>query len=427
MSGTSGDARAFMAGGGAMGELIRAHDWASTSLGSPATWPAVLRSALRICLSSAFATAIYWGPDLVLLYNDSWSEIPAERHPGCLGRPGREVWSDIWDIIEPQFAAVMETGEGFSAFDQPLPMVRDGVAEDTYWDYSFTPLVDGEGRVRGVLNQGRERTAQVLGDRRQQFRLDLEDALRGAADPSAVVAEATRALGRHLDADRVGFGEMEADDRTVLLATPHAPGLPPLDGLFDLEGFGREAVARQRAGATLASPDVAQERLYDRGAWEAVGTRAFVSVPLVRAGRLRAILYVNQAQPRRWTADEVALVELVAARVWDAVERARAERALRDSEAHLSGIFQQTGAGFAEMDADGRFLSVNARFCAMAGRKPEELLRLRMRDITFPDDRAVSEAALRRAASAGEPPPVEERQVRPGRAPRWVGKTNSPN
>ena len=332
MPGTSGDTPPFMSGGGAMGERIRAHNWAGTSLGAPETWPEVLRSSLRICLSSAFPTAIYWGPDLVLLYNDSWSEIPAERHPGCLGRPCREVWSDIWDIIAPQFAAVMETGEGFSAFDQPLPMVRDGVATETYWDYSFTPLVDGEGRVRGVLNQGRERTAQVLGDRRQQFRLDLEDALRGVADPADIVAAATRALGRHLGADRVGFGEIQPDDRTVLLATDHAAGLPPLGGPFDIEGFGVQAVARQRAGATLSSPDVANERIYDVRAWDGVGTRAFVSVPLVRAGRLRAILYVNQAQPRRWTTDEVTLVEGVAARVWDAVERARAERALADAK-----------------------------------------------------------------------------------------------
>ncbi len=215
------------------------------------------------------------------------------------------------------------------------------------------------------------------------------------------MAEATRALGRHLGADRVGFGEMQADDRTVLLVTDHAAGLPPLEGLFDLDGFGAAAVARQRAGATMSSPDVAAERLYDAKAWEAVGTRAFVSVPLVRAGRLRALLFVNQAEPRRWTAEEVTLVEGVAARVWDAVERARAERRCATARPTCRGIFQQTGAGFAEVDADGRFLSVNGRFCAMAGRRPEELLRLRMRDITYPEDRGVSEAALQERGRGG--------------------------
>ncbi len=421
MSGTSG-ARPFLSGGGAMGELIRARDWAATPLGAPESWPPVLRSALRICLSSAFPTAIYWGPDLVLLYNDSWSEIPAERHPACLGRPGREVWSDIWDIIAPQFAAVMETGEGFSAFDQPLPMVRNGVPQDTYWDYSFTPLVDADGRVRGVLNQGRERTAQVLGDRRQQFRLDLEDALRGQADPVAAVAEATRALGRHLGAGRVGFGEMQADDATVLLATPYAADLAAVEGAFDLDGFGKAAVDRQRRGETMFSADVRLDPLYERDAWDAIGTRAFVAVPLVREGRLRALLFVHRSDVHRWTSDEVALIELVAARIWDAAERARAEAALRDSEAHLSGIFHQTGAGFAEVDAGGRFLSVNDRFCAMAGRSRAALLDLGVAEITHPDDEAASRRALG-LAMAGEAATVEKRLLRPDGSVLWVANT----
>ena len=425
MPGVSGTTRPFMSGGGAMGERIRAVDWAASPLGPPETWPEVLRSALRICLSSAFPTAIYWGPDLVLLYNDSWSPIPAERHPGCLGRPAREVWSDIWDIIEPQFAAVVETGEGFSAFDQLLPMVRDGVARTTYWDYSFTPLIDREGRVRGILNQGMERTAQVLGDRRQQFRLALEDALRGVSDPKAIVAAAVQELGRHLGAHRVGFGEMMPDARTVVLWTDHAEGLQPVFEALPLDDFGPAAMARLRAGETMSSSDVRADARVDEDTFGAYGTRAFVSVPLVRDGRLKATLFVNHGEPRLWTEDEVTLIEAVAARIWDAAERARAEAALRDSEAHLSGIFHQTGAGFAEIDLDGRFLSVNGRFCAMAGRTREEMLALRMADITHPDDGELSRAALKGVATAGEPATIEKRLLRPDGSTLWVANTKS--
>ena len=407
-----------------MGERIRAHDWSATQLGAPETWPEVLRSALRICLSSAFPTAIYWGEDLVLLYNDSWSEIPAERHPGCLGRPARAVWSDIWDIIAPQFAAVMDSGEGFSAFDQHLPMVRDGVPMTTYWDYSFTPLIDGAGRVLGVLNQGNERTAQVLGDRRQQFRLDLDEALRVESDPAAIVATAASALGRHLEAGRVGYGEMQPDDATILLATPYVKDLAPVEGPFTLDDFGRMAVDRQRRGETVLSADVTRDPLYETDAWEAIGTRAFVAVPLVREGRLRALLFVHRADVHRWTADDVALIEAVAARIWDAAERARAEAALRDSEAHLSGIFHQTGAGFAEVAVDGRFLSVNDRFCAMAGRSRDTLLALRVADITHPDDAEDSRRALGLAA-AGESATVEKRILRPDGSVLWVANTKS--
>ena len=425
MPGVSGTTRPFMSGGGAMGERIRAVDWAASPLGPPETWPEVLRSALRICLSSAFPTAIYWGPDLVLLYNDSWSPIPAERHPGCLGRPAREVWSDIWDIIEPQFAAVVETGEGFSAFDQLLPMVRDGVPRTTYWDYSFTPLIDREGLVRGILNQGMERTAQVLGDRRQQFRLALEDALRGVSDPKAIVAAAVQELGRHLGAHRVGFGEMMPDERTIVLSTDHAEGLQPVSEALPLDDFGPAAMARLRAGETMSSSDVTADARVDENTFGAYGTRAFVAVPLVRDGRLKATLFVNHGEPRLWTEDETTLIEAVAARIWDAAERARAEAALRDSEAHLSGIFHQTGAGFAEIDLDGRFLSVNGRFCAMAGRTREEMLALHMADITHPDDGERSRAALKGVATAGEPATIEKRLLRPDGSTLWVANTKS--
>ncbi len=96
-----------MFGAGEMAALIRARDWADSPLGTIDDWPASLRSALSICLGSSFPTAIYWGPDLRLLYNDAWAPIPAERHPWALGRPGAEVWADIWDVAGPQIRRVL--------------------------------------------------------------------------------------------------------------------------------------------------------------------------------------------------------------------------------------------------------------------------------------------------------------------------------
>ncbi|WP_210246103.1 PAS domain S-box protein, partial [Methylobacterium gnaphalii] len=170
------DDPAFLRGGGAMGALIRAHDWAATPLGRPDDWPAALRSALDLCLHSSFPTAIYWGPELCLLYNDAWAPIPAERHPGALGRPAAMVWSDIWPIVAPQLQRVIATGEGFSAFDQLLPMERGGRVEETWWTYSFTPLRAEDGSVAGVLNQGHEVTAHV---RTQQALRESEAKFRG--------------------------------------------------------------------------------------------------------------------------------------------------------------------------------------------------------------------------------------------------------
>ena len=95
-----------------MASRISEFDWSSTSFGPPQDWPQSLKSALSICLNSTFPGAIYWGPELRLLYNDAWSVIPAERHPGALGRPAAEVWSDIWDVVGPQMLEVANVGDG---------------------------------------------------------------------------------------------------------------------------------------------------------------------------------------------------------------------------------------------------------------------------------------------------------------------------
>jgi PAS domain S-box-containing protein len=154
------------AGGGEMGELTRAFDWSKTPLGPMAQWPQSLRSALSICLNSNFPIAIYWGSELVLLYNDEWSPIPGAKHPWALGRPAREAWPEIWHIIEPLFEQVMRSGEATRSRDQLLPMHRHGFTEECYFDYTFSPIRGEGGNVEGVFNAVLETTTRVIGERR---------------------------------------------------------------------------------------------------------------------------------------------------------------------------------------------------------------------------------------------------------------------
>jgi hypothetical protein len=93
----------FFVEGGEMGKLIGAKDWSDSPLGSMNDWHPGLRSALGISLGSAFPIAIYWGADLILLYNDAWSPIPGAKHPWALGKRAIEVWPEIWDDIGPLF------------------------------------------------------------------------------------------------------------------------------------------------------------------------------------------------------------------------------------------------------------------------------------------------------------------------------------
>ena len=71
---------------------MRARDWAATPLGPVKDWPQSLRTSVSICLNSRFAILIWWGPELVMLYNDAYREIIGSKHPAALGEPGREVF-----------------------------------------------------------------------------------------------------------------------------------------------------------------------------------------------------------------------------------------------------------------------------------------------------------------------------------------------
>ncbi|MBD6618636.1 response regulator [Komarekiella sp. 'clone 1'] len=162
-------AEQLFTGNSEMAMRMRSLDWSQTSLGAIETWPQSLRSALSICLNSRFPIAIYWGWDCLLLYNDAWRPIIGNKHPWSLGRPAREVWSEIWDDIGPELASVLATGEGIFHNDELLSMHRFGYTEECFFEYTFNPI-QGQGDViDGVFNIVTETTYRVLNDRRARL------------------------------------------------------------------------------------------------------------------------------------------------------------------------------------------------------------------------------------------------------------------
>ena len=160
---------AFLGGGGEMGALIRAHGWAKSSLGPPEQWPQTLRTAIRVLLNTGHPMYIWWGPELLCFYNDAYRRsIGPERHPGSLGRPAREVWAEIWDIIGPQVDQVITGGGATWQENALIPITRNGQREDVYWTYSYGPIDDdaAPNGVGGVLVVCTETTEQVLSRQR---------------------------------------------------------------------------------------------------------------------------------------------------------------------------------------------------------------------------------------------------------------------
>ena len=320
----------FLGGAGEMGARLRAYDWETSPLGPPEEWPSALRGALGLCLGSNFPTAVYWGPESRILYNDAWRSVLAEKHPWALARPAREVAAEVWDVIGPQWGQVQATGEGFSTTDQKLMLQRAGRVEETYWSYNLTPIRDESGQIRGLFNQALETTPRVLEKRRADFLLALSDEFHEAEDARAIAATAVDALGPHLRVTRVAYTTITEDGQTAILGSEYVHNAPRLPAEMPLEAFGAANLRQLRAGRTSICEDVRSMASPEGSAFEAGNILSFVAVPLVREGRLRAALCIDRCTPHHWSGYEVALTEEVASRIWDAVERARAEAALRE-------------------------------------------------------------------------------------------------
>jgi len=221
---------AFLAGGGRMGALIRELDWAATPIGAVGSWPQSLRTAVSICLSSRFPILIWWGPELVKLYNDSYAQILGAKHPAALGRPGREVWPEIWHIIGPMLEGVLRRGEATWSDDQLLVLARQGYDEECYFTFSYSPIRADDGDVCGVFCAVHETTERVLGERRLRTLGELAARTADARSAGEAADGIIAALASN-PAD-VPFAALYArDDETggarLAGATSIPPGTPP--------------------------------------------------------------------------------------------------------------------------------------------------------------------------------------------------------
>ncbi|MBV8515962.1 MAG: response regulator [Acidobacteria bacterium] len=180
-----------------MQERIDRFDWSQTPIGAREAWPQSLRTSLSICLASRFPILIWWGPELIKLYNDAYAQILGTKHPQALGRPGRDVWPEIWPIIGPMLTQVMREGKATWSDDQMLLMDRHGYAEETYFTFSYSPIVDESGGIGGIFTAVFETTSRVIGQRR----LDTLRELAARASVARSVEEACRNAADLLEAN----------------------------------------------------------------------------------------------------------------------------------------------------------------------------------------------------------------------------------
>jgi PAS domain S-box-containing protein len=190
----------FLAGGGEMGERMRALDWSRTPLGPVEGWPQSLRSPLSMLLPSKAQICFFWGPQYVVFYNDAYRPVFGAKHPQMLGQPGRVAWSEVWESqLHPLLAGVVSTGEAFSAQDLQFVLERNGFVEETYFDVSYDPVRVESGEVGGVYCIVTETTGRVVGERRLALLKDLaaRNATARSAREACVLAMETLAARPH--------------------------------------------------------------------------------------------------------------------------------------------------------------------------------------------------------------------------------------
>jgi PAS domain S-box-containing protein len=367
------------ADGGETGALMRGHDWSTSPLGSPREWPQSLRSVVELLIGSKFPMFVAWGDELGFLYNDAYAEILGTKHPAALGARFFDIWAEIWPDISPLVDAAM-AGQATYREDLPLLMNRRGFDEPTWFTFSYSPVRDDRGQIRGMFCAVTETTQRVLVERRHAFLVRLGDALRSIDEPVALTTRAAALLGQHLGVGRAGYGEIDGTGEVVSVKRDWT-----VDRMVSLAGqarvldaFGPEVIAELRAGRTLVVEDCRTDPRTAHAeylpTWESIGTRALIVSPLVSDGRLSAILYVHAAEPRRWADLDVNLVEEVATRTWDGVQRAQAEGAYRESEARLRSVLNGMGENFALLDPDFRIIDMNAEALRTDGRPREEII-----------------------------------------------------
>ncbi|MEP7065539.1 MAG: ATP-binding protein [Gemmatimonadota bacterium] len=170
-------------GPGEMAARCRELDWSTTPLGPVSSWSPSLRTTVSILLESRNPMFLWWGPQLVQIYNDAYSPSlgTGDRRSRALGAKGETFWTDIWPTIGPQIEQVMTTGEPTWHEDQYLPIERNGRLEDVWWTYSYSPVRE-HGVIAGVLVVCQETTTRVTMMAQRDLLLAAEREAHAEAD-----------------------------------------------------------------------------------------------------------------------------------------------------------------------------------------------------------------------------------------------------
>ncbi|GHA80007.1 PAS domain S-box protein [Cognatilysobacter bugurensis] len=349
----------------------------------------------RTRLADAFAqspafVAVVRGPDHVFEFaNQRYRELVGQRE--LIGLP---VYQAMPEVELQGFIKLLDrvytTGEPFVGRDTPIQLRRDiaGPLETRYVDFSYQAMRSADGAIIGVLAHGMDVTERRHAEARDRLLVGIDDAVRAMLDPHSIITTCARLLNDYLGTDRCLYAHVLPDENRFDSLGGHAGALPLALGRYSLDVFGEDARARLRQGQPLVVNDSTNESEPALSVWRALETRAAVCAPVIKAGRLSALMAVHQATPRTWDATEIELVVRVANRCWESIERARVQRALAWSEQRFRTAATAMSDIVWTCDPQGRFEDAQPAWQAYTGQRPEEYLGYGWQQAVHPEDTA---------------------------------------
>ncbi|WP_164015112.1 ATP-binding protein [Pyxidicoccus trucidator] len=358
-------AEAVLSGGGEMGALMRSTDWSKTALGPVEQWPQSLRTSVSTCLNSRFPLFVWWGPELVMLYNDAYMAILGSKHPRSLGTRGREVWPEIWHIVGPMLEGVLNRGEATWSENTLLFAMRRGFTEECYFTFSYSPIQDESGGIGGVFTAVYETTGQVLSERRLRMLQALPSRTSGAKTAEAACVLAAGVLEENLADlpfcrlylldEASGVARLAASTGPAPAATrslEHVPGRGAAEDLED-EWSIREVLRTGRAARV--------EGLARRfGPLVPVGASAALEsalvLPLVRPGKEApaGVLVAGVSPHLALNERYLSFLELVAGQVATAIANVRALQEAEERAEALAELNRAKTAFFSNVSHEFR-------------------------------------------------------------------------
>ncbi len=310
-------------------------------------------------------------------YITSWN-LAAERLYGYAAADaiGQSIHLIIPAGREPEEAGVVlrvRNGERVPFFET-VRQHKSGAL--IYVALTVSPIRNRDGHVVGASKSSRDIGARKRIEARDRFLVELDDIVRPLTDPEEITFTAARALGEHLGVNRCAYASVEEDQDTFLLTGNYNNGVDSIVGRYTFRQFGEECLRLMRAGAPYVVVDSGNDPRItesDRPSYEMTAIGAVICVPILKQGRFVAALAVHSATPRTWELDDVELVQRVAGRCWESIERARVTRELRESE-HLFRALANSIANLAWMARpDGWIYWYNDQWYAYTGTTPADM------------------------------------------------------